>query len=87
MQKDNYFTPTGFEPKIFYPKKCVNYDKSISQQNNVKGQKDPNSVKKIPKSTIRFQNVPKNTTKKRKTVPLLTFPTKQRKILQIFYPR
>ena len=28
MQKDNFFTQTWFEPTIFYPKKCVNYNKS-----------------------------------------------------------
>ena len=28
MEKDNFFTQTWFEPKIFYPKKCVNYNKS-----------------------------------------------------------
>ena len=51
MQKDNYFTQTWFDPKILYPKKCVNYDKSYLRQNSVKGQKDPNSVKKIQKVT------------------------------------
>ena len=44
MQKDIFFTQTWFEPKLFYPKKCVNYGKSNSKQNNVKGQKEPNSV-------------------------------------------
>ena len=46
MQKDNFFTQTRFEPKIFYPEKCVNYDKSNLWQNSVKGQKEPKSVKK-----------------------------------------
>ena len=32
--------------KIFYPKKCVNNDKSNSRQNSVKGPKDLNSAKK-----------------------------------------
>ena len=42
MQNDIFFTQTWFEPKIFYPKKCVNYDKSNLQQNSVRGPKDPN---------------------------------------------
>ena len=46
MQKDNFFTQIWFEPKIFYPKKCVNYDKSNLRQNSVTGPKDPNSAKK-----------------------------------------
>ena len=70
----------------FYPKKCVNYDKYNSQQNSVKGPNDPNS-EKMPKSNIEFQNVPKNITKNREIAPLLTFPTKQHKIWQRFYPR
>ena len=28
MQKDNFFTQTRLEPKLFYPKKCVNQHKS-----------------------------------------------------------
>ena len=74
MQKDNFFTQTWFEPKIHYPKNCVNYNKSNLQQISVKGPKDPNSAKKMPKSNIKFQNVPKNATKKREMVPLPTFP-------------
>ena len=27
VEKDNYFTQTKFESKLFYPKKCVNCDK------------------------------------------------------------
>ena len=46
MQKYIFFTQTWIESKIFYPKKCVNYNKSNSRQNNVKGPKDPNSAKK-----------------------------------------
>ena len=50
MQKDIlFFTQTGFEAKIFCPKKCINYDKSISQQNSVKGPKDHNSAKNAKK--------------------------------------
>ena len=37
-------------------------------------------------SNIKFQNVLKNVTKKRKCVTLLTFSSKQREILQTFYP-
>ena len=51
MQKDNYFTQTWFEPKIFYLKKCVNIDISNWRQNNVNGQRDPNSVEKFQKVT------------------------------------
>ena len=80
MQKDNYFTRARFEPKYFYPKKCVNYDKSTLQQNSVKGPKEPNS-------NINFKNVLKNATKKSKCVTLLTFLTKQHKTVQRIYPR
>ena len=44
-------------------------------------------VQKKPKSNIKFQNVPKNATKKREIATLLTFSTKQRKTLHRFYPR
>ena len=53
MQKDNIFTQTWFEPRIFYPKKYVNYNKSNSQQNRVKGPKGQNR-EKMPKSNIKF---------------------------------
>ena len=59
MQKDNYFTQTWIQPKKNYPKKCVNYEKSKSQQNSVKGQKGPNSAKKMLKTNIKFQYVQK----------------------------
>ena len=39
MQKDKNVTPTSFVPKLFYPKKCVNYDKSEFSTNSVKGPK------------------------------------------------
>ena len=68
MQKDNFFTRARFEPQLFYPKKCVNYDKSILRQNSVKGPKEPNSAKKFQKITKSVQNVPKNATKKRECV-------------------
>ena len=45
MQKDNFFTQRSFEPKLFYPKKCVNYDKSTLRQNIVKGPNEPHSAK------------------------------------------
>ena len=44
-----FFTQTGFEAKIFCPKKCINYDEPISQQNSVKGPRDHNSAKKNAK--------------------------------------
>ena len=46
-----FFTRARFEPKLFYLKKCVNYDKSNSRQNTVKGPKDKNSAKKCQKIT------------------------------------
>ena len=87
MQKDNFVTQARFEPKICYPKKCVNYDKSNSPQNSVNGPKDPN----VPKNAKKLHKVPKyakkNANKKGKIATLLTFLTKKRKILQRFYPR
>ena len=44
-----FFTQTCFEPKIFYPKKAKNNDKSNSRQNSLIGQKDPDSVLKNAK--------------------------------------
>ena len=44
-------------------------------------------VQKMTISNIKFQNVQKNSTKKRRIAPVLTFTTKQRKILQRFYTR
>ena len=70
--KKIFFTPTWFDQKIFYPKKCVNYEKSNLQQNSVKGQKDQKSAKKCKKNYIRFQNVLKKVTTKREIGPLLT---------------
>ena len=51
MQKDKFVTQTWFQPKVFYPIKCVNYNKSNLRQNTVKGPKDPNSAKKLQKIT------------------------------------
>ena len=28
MEKDNFLTQARFDPKLFYSKKCVNFDKS-----------------------------------------------------------
>ena len=27
MEKDNFLAQARFDPKLFYPKKCVNFDK------------------------------------------------------------
>ena len=51
MEKDTIFTPTSCVPKLFYPKKCVNYDKSEFSTNSLKGPKDQNSDKKCQKVT------------------------------------
>ena len=48
-EKTICFTPTSFEPKLFYPKKCENNEKSNLRQNSVKGQKDQYSAKKAKK--------------------------------------
>ena len=75
MQKDDFFfTQTRFEP-------------NLTREKQRKRPERPEKSKKMPKSKIKFQNVPKNATKKREIMPLLTFPTKKRKILQRFYPR
>ena len=83
MEKDNFcFTQTGSKPKIFYPKKCANYNNSYLRQNSVNGPKYLNSAKKMSKK----HKVLKNGTKKRKIATLLTFSIKQHDILQRFYP-
>ena len=84
MQKYNFFTQTWFEPKIFYQKKCVNYNKSNSRQNSVKGPKDPNNAKKC--QTVTVPKCAKNATKKRKMAPLLTFPRYSVKFYKDFTP-
>ena len=66
--------------KNILPEKVRNLDKSNLRQNSVKGPKDTNNTNKMPKSNIKFQNVPKNANRKRKIATLLTFLTKQRKI-------
>ena len=45
--------------KYFTQNKCVNYDKSNSQQNSVKGPKDPNSGGKMPKKLHKIQKFAK----------------------------
>ena len=52
MQKDTMFPPTSFVPKLYYPKKCVNYKKSEFSTNSVKGPKDQNSDKKCQEVTL-----------------------------------
>ena len=72
----------GFSQK--YSKKV----RKLRQIQLATGPKDPNSEReKMPKSNIKFQNVPEIATKKRKIATLLTFSTKQRKILRRFYPK
>ena len=64
MQKDKNFTPTSFVPKIFYPKKCVSYDKSEFLTNSVKGPKYQNSDKKCQEVTLNStmcQEMPRKT--------------------------
>ena len=68
MQKDTIFTLTSFVPKLFYPKKWVNYDKSEFSTNRVKGQKDQNSDKKCQEVTLNStmcQEMPPKTKKLR----------------------
>ena len=67
MEKYNFL----HEPKIFHPKKCVNYNKSNLQQNSVKGPKDPNGAFLFSKSNIKFQNLSKNSTKNSKSLHFL----------------
>ena len=52
MKKDTIFTPKSFEPKLFYPKKWVNYNQSEFSTNSVKGPKDENSDKKCQEVTL-----------------------------------
>ena len=88
-KKTTFFSQLWFQPKIFHPKKFINYDKSNLRQNSVKlkGPKYPNSANKMPKSNLQFQNLPKNAIKKRKIATLLTFLTNQRKNFKRFYLR
>ena len=47
MKKTIFFLhKEGLSQKIFYLKKCVNYNKSNLQHNSIKGPKDPNNAKK-----------------------------------------
>ena len=54
-------------------KKCINCRQSNFRQNSVKGQKDPKSAKKMPKSNIKFQNVLKTCHQKAKNCNLSYF--------------
>ena len=68
MQKDTNFTETRFVPKLFYQITT----KVNSQQNSVKGPKDPASAKncqKVLKSNMKCHNVPKKDTKKHRFYP------------------
>ena len=62
MQKDTIFTPTSLVPKLFYPKKCVNYDNILFSTKLRKRPKRPNKCKKGQKVNLRLQNVQKNAT-------------------------
>ena len=93
MQKDTIFTPTCLVPKLFYSKKCVNYDKVFFSTKLRKKPKRPKKCKhshKVTKSCkkthIKAQNCQKCWRKKRKIATLLTFAAKQRKIWQNFTP-
>ena len=51
MQKDTIFTPTSLVPKLFYPKKCVNYDKTLFLTKLRKRSKRPKKCKEGHKVT------------------------------------
>ena len=74
-KKTFFFTQTCFEPQIFYLKKCVNYNKSNSRENSVKGPKDPNGAKN-PNKKHNVLKCAKNDTKKPEIAILLTFSKK-----------
>ena len=76
MQKTFFFTQTWFEPKIFYPKKLVNYGKSNSRQNSVKGKKEPNSVKKNAKKYHIVPKCAKKSHQKEQNCAITYFPDK-----------
>ena len=57
MKKTIFFLhKEGLSQKIFYLKKCVNYNKSNLQHNSIKGPKDPNNAKKH-KVGLRFEMI------------------------------
>ena len=58
MQIDTIFTPTSLVPKLFYPKRCVNYDKILFSTKLLKGPKDQKSANKA----IKYHKVAKNPT-------------------------
>ena len=47
MQKDTHFTQTRFGPNLFYPKKCVNHDKSEFLTKQRKRPKRPRKCQKV----------------------------------------
>ena len=51
MQKDTIFTPTSLMPKLFYPKKCVNYDIILFSTKLRKRPKRPKKCKQCHKVT------------------------------------
>ena len=79
MQKDNFLHEQGLSRnklRLIY-----------FATNRVKGPKEPNSAKNAKKLHKVPRCAKKNATKNRECVTLLTFSTKQRKILQRFYLR
>ena len=82
--KIQFFRQTWFEQNLFYPKKWVNYNKSNLRHNTVKVQKNQNIFLKMPKSTIKFQNVQQKSYQKAQICNMTHFLDK---ILQRFYPR
>ena len=54
-KKTTFLHEQGLSQNNFTQKKCVNYDKSNSRQNSVKGPKDPVSAKKCQKVTKSFK--------------------------------
>ena len=50
VQKDTIFTPTSLVPKLFHPKKCVNYDKILFLAKLRKRPKRPKKCKQGHKS-------------------------------------
>ena len=59
--------------KLFYPKKCVNYDKSEFSSNSVTGPKDQNSDKKCQEVTLNSTMCQEMPQKNREIATLLTF--------------
>ena len=84
MEKTIFFKQICFEPKMFYPKKCVNYNKSNLQRCSVKCPKEPTNAKK---SNRKCKNVPKKMPpRSAKLQQYSLFSTKQRNICNDFTP-